>query len=287
MDIDENKKIFSAYKKQDISLYLTKRFSCKEDLNNFYMKYSVSTRLTVVKTRYFCEYIREVLKNLDNEFYEIQRIYGIKNGNVKSFVTSMGDTHQKGKTVIFIEIDSIKLVYKPKNLEIEQSFYTFIDWINSTAELLPINGIKSIYRKTFAIQEFVEYRECMSKEDVKRYYKRFGYLISLSYLLSGNDFHLENIVCDQDNPMLIDLETILQPERDFLNITDPDYLISQDAILNSVAGSGLLPILGFARKSGKGIDISALNGTSQKLPYKVLLPSNINTISREFLNLKT
>lgn len=51
-----------------------------------------------------------------------------------------------------------------------------------------------------------------------------------------------------------------------------------DLSVESVIGTSLLPVIGFTdNKEGKGIDISALNGKEAKLPFKVLVPKDVNT----------
>lgn len=282
MEINGDKEKGNLEGVDSISQYVNFKFKNDEDIITFLLRYPAITRVSVVRCRYFCDYLKEIFERVDSDIEQIRNIFNIENDELTSLSLSLGDTHQQGRSVAVLEFGERKVVYKPRNLEVEKAYYNFIEWINSTNELLQLKTIKGIYRKKYTWQEFVENHSCDTSIEIDNYYRRFGYLVAISYLLSGNDFHLENVIASASHPVIIDLETIIQPERDFIYSEDPDYLVSKEVILNSVAASGLLPILGFGKKGEKGIDISALNGKSQKLPFKVLLPSNLNTLNMKY-----
>src|SRR5690606_25093641 len=69
------------------------------------------------------------------------------------------------------------------------------------------------------------------------------------------------------------------PKLDFPDSVEVDLKYEQ---ANSVVGTGLLPIAMFKNAEGKGIDLSALNGKEQELPFKVLKLENAMTDDMKF-----
>nr|WP_263598591.1 DUF4135 domain-containing protein [Enterococcus faecalis] len=96
----------------------------KEKLLNLYQKYPVMTRKLSITTLYFIDFMNEFLNNLfqswdsieDTFFDTEEKIY------VESLIFEKGDTHEKGKSVVIIEFNLGKIVYKPRNLYIERIF---------------------------------------------------------------------------------------------------------------------------------------------------------------------
>ena len=92
----------------------------KEKLLNLYQKYPVMTRKLSITTLYFIDFMNEFLNNLfqswdsieDTFFDTEEKIY------VESLIFEKGDTHEKGKSVVIIEFNLGKIVYKPRNLYI-------------------------------------------------------------------------------------------------------------------------------------------------------------------------
>ncbi|ELT8953515.1 DUF4135 domain-containing protein, partial [Enterococcus faecalis] len=100
----------------------------KEKLLNLYQKYPVMTRKLSITTLYFIDFMNEFLNNLfqswdsieDTFFDTEEKIY------VESLIFEKGDTHEKGKSVVIIEFNLGKIVYKPRNLYIEKNFQKII-----------------------------------------------------------------------------------------------------------------------------------------------------------------
>jgi type 2 lantibiotic biosynthesis protein LanM len=58
----------------------------------------------------------------------------------------------------------------------------------------------------------VEQRECSEAVSLRRYSHTAGSLLALLHILGSSDCHYENIVASGDRPVVVDLETVLQPE---------------------------------------------------------------------------
>src|SRR5699024_7685827 len=99
--------------------------------------------------------------------------------------------------------------------------------------------------------------------------------------IKGADLHLENIIAGGNTQYIIDHETLFHqsPKLDFPDSVEVDLKYEQ---ANYVVGTGLLPIAMFKNAEGKGIDLSALNGKEQELPFKVLKLENAMTDDMKF-----
>ncbi|SCG83748.1 bacteriocin formation protein, putative [Proteiniborus sp. DW1] len=264
--------------------YLVNRFNNIEEFNSFYSRYIVCTRLSIVRTSYSIDFIKESLNRLEQNFTRLVELGFINsNSNFLSDIRlSAGDSHDKGRSVIIFSFDHDKVVYKPRNHSITESFNLFIEWINEKSSLLEIKTYKGIYEEDYSFEEFVEQLPCESFSEIKQYYKRFGYILGLAHILSANDLHLENLIAHGEYPIIIDVETIIQSDRQYEVPESANSKVAYDYIFNSVQNTALLPTIAFMDKDRKGIDISALNGREIKLPYKILSLSNLNSIDMKY-----
>jgi len=52
---------------------------------------------------------------------------------------------------------------------------------------------------------------CETEAEVSAFYRHGGALLGLVHALGGTDLHDENIIARRDQPVPVDLETVLQP----------------------------------------------------------------------------
>lgn len=258
-----------------------------EKLCGFYNDHPTMTRLLVNKMDMAVDNFREMIYALKENEAEVMEISGGTSGVVDDISFGEGDTHSRGKTVTIVTyIDGNKIVYKPKQLRIEKQFNALLDYINNDKDtgLLQMSYSKSIYGDTYTLCEFINNEECISNAEVEEYYTRLGQLLFLIYLLNGTDFHYENIIAKRGQVYLIDIETLFQVANIdvILGNDTAEYAISKE-YADSVLSVGILPLLGFNQNlEGKSVDISALNGQKQRLPFKVLQMKNVNTTDMIF-----
>ena len=260
--------------------FVKNEFKNLDSIVNFYTKYAVLARLLTVKTDYFIKHVIEALNRLDNNFNTIQQVLeiNIDGHKLNKIISNEGDSHQKGKSVIqFVFSNEIRVIYKPRNLKVCEKYYDFVRWINKNSNLLDFYINKGFYANEFSFEKFVEYNSCENKEEIKRFYTRFGQTIALMYILKGTDFHYENIIANAEYPVIIDLETVLHQVMP-LKFNDSADVVAKYEIMDSVISTCLIPFIALKKNSESGgIDFSALNGDKQTLPYKVLAPNNIMT----------
>ncbi|RBP02480.1 type 2 lanthipeptide synthetase LanM family protein [Rossellomorea aquimaris] len=260
------------------SSFIEKQFGDPHQLVSFYTEYVTLARLLTTRTIFFVNNMKETLDHYVADYDELVSTMEIGNAKIVALKPGMGDTHQKGHTVIRFEFDSGQTVfYKPKNLKVALSYNHLIKWINSKNELLDMPFYKIICRDTYSWEYNIEKKECVNEKQIANFYERFGQILGIMYCLKGGDFHYENLIAQGEYPYIIDLETLFQQSPP-LNFPDFANIKAKDAHVESVLFTSLLPQRFYRDVTDtEGIDMSGLNGKEQKLPYKVLSPKNFST----------
>jgi type 2 lantibiotic biosynthesis protein LanM len=253
------------------------------DFLSFFKKYSVLARLVSVVTNIWIEESKKLLLRLGKDLAEIQKSFQSQAdlGKVTAFNTNMSDRHAGSSVAILTFSSGLKIVYKPKDTEIEKTYFEILDWCNhQKADILPFKILNIISRSTYSWVEYVEHLPCKNQNEIENYYKRSGMLLMLVYAFGGTDFHNENIIAHGEYPVLIDMETIIRPRIRDLN--DRDWgqearSIASQVIDNSVLSTGLLP-LWIMGNGGQSFDISGMGGVSEDdTPYLIPEWKNINS----------
>jgi type 2 lantibiotic biosynthesis protein LanM len=182
-------------------------------LKSFFFEYSVLARATMQVLDFWIDSTREFLQRLAADRHEIQRAFDINElGLVQNLRASLSDPHNGGRTVISLDFDSgLQLIYKPKDLGIERAYFDLLDWVNRHDPLLPLRVLKVIERVDYGWVEFCVPSPCEDSAQTSRFYRRSGMLLCIVYALCGTDFHSENMIASGDQPVLVDLETLLTP----------------------------------------------------------------------------
>jgi lantibiotic modifying enzyme len=94
---------------------------------------------------------------------------------------------------------------------------------------------------------------------MQRYYRRVGMLLGVAYVLGATDFHQDNVIASGEQPVLVDLETLLQPlPRSFDAVrTDSADERAIEIMHDSVLRIGLLPFW-IAGDRGRSYDVSGI-----------------------------
>ncbi|MCR4567499.1 MAG: type 2 lantipeptide synthetase LanM [Pseudobutyrivibrio sp.] len=280
----ENHKFRARNEKKQFVEFLKNSFGKKEDLISFYKGYPVAARVATARTHYMIKNYTNILEHVNKDYKEIEEFLGKKNLVLTDISLSTGDSHEQGNSVSILKFDDKKLVYKPKDLRINQAFESFVDWYVEKSSMLEIKIPKGIYKVNYAYNEFIEKIYCKSEREVERFYTRYGYLVAICYLLNINDLHLENIIASGEHPVIIDMETLFQMPA---QITGESAYIDMLKRLEteSVAASMLLP--NQLHMGGKDkINLSALNGKGGELEQELLVPKNVDTVDFHFENIK-
>ncbi|MDN3356445.1 type 2 lanthipeptide synthetase LanM family protein [Actinomadura sp. DC4] len=184
---------------------------------------------------------------------------GVDPGPVTAIEPGLGDTHQQGRSVGLVRFaDGRTVVYKPRSLAAHERFGAIVGWFNQRLFDCELRTARTLARPGYGWVEFVEALPLRSPEDARRFYRRAGALLAVLHVLHATDMHCENLIASGDQPVLIDVETVLHPDLprpDTVTIADP----AAHALAVSVQRTALLPYVtvgenGLLDQSGMGGD---------------------------------
>ena len=134
--------------------------------------------------------------------------------SIRAIHGDAGDPHLGGRSVMLLTFsDDAQVVFKPKQLAITDVFRALVDRINAAGFSPPLRVHDAIVREGHTWEAYVPHRPCVDEAQVERFYRRMGGWIRLLQIMEGRDFWLDNLIADGEDPVFIDLETIMQPRR--------------------------------------------------------------------------
>ena len=214
----------------------------------FFQQYPVLGRLMATAIDFWVEATADFLQRLQVDIPAIGQIFSPSQpylGKVVDIQPSLSDPHHQGKTVIALTFDSgLKLVYKPKGLGAEVAFTQFLDWCNQQDISLPFKVLKICDRSNYGWVEYVEHLSCKDQAAAQRFYQRAGMLLCLLYTLRVTDCHHQNLVANGEHFVLVDMETLMQPEAKLMadspQVTEVEEIVGKQ-FWDSVVRTGILP----------------------------------------------
>lgn len=220
-----------------------------EEYHELGRQVSIILSLWIATTVELLERVKEDLSVLETTFNE-----GLPLGTLSSVTTNLGDFHNGGHSVSILGFScGTSIIYKPKNIQISEIFYDFIQTLNTEGLSPPLKGYRLLARGEYGWEEKVEHLPCQTSAEVERYYERAGMYLCLFYLMNGSDMHYENVIASGEHPMLIDLETLF---HGVLRFNQKEEAV--DRVQHSVLSTGFLPFFFFNQKKQKNVDISSL-----------------------------
>lgn len=194
-----------------------------------------------------------------------------------------GDRHRGGQSVTTVGFDSgVTVVYKPRSLAVDGHFAGLLDWLNAAGLSLPLRVPASLDRGEYGWTEFIVPWPCRDDAEIGRFYRRQGALLALLELLRANDMHAQNLIAAGEHPVLVDLETLLQPALplDQAGATAAEHRAAA-AARTSVLHVGLLPVLAWQTRDGRAVDLSGLGsppGRQTPMSLPVLAGAGTDTM---------
>jgi len=189
----------------------------------------------------------------------------------------LGDSHRGGRSVLVVCFSSgLRLVYKPRSLQIEQHFQDFLSWLNCRTGDLTFKTLTILNCEDHGWVDFVNAGDCESKDGVRRFYERQGGYLALFYLLNGSDFHCENVIASGEHPVIVDVEALFHPSLGVS--TQGIHGVAAGFRENSVLRSGLLPAPMRLGEELQSFDRSGLGAAhSEMSPFALLYPDSNGT----------
>lgn len=247
-----------------------------------YSRYPVLARMLTQATTDYIAFIREMFTRLEESDSELKMFLKSTVPLVLSDIRlDGGDAHNHGRTVAILEFNNgSKVVYKPRDLSIHVLFADLAHECERSDDFLPLHVSRVLPEDGYAFEEFVRQSQCLTCDQVSRYYLRIGELLALVWFLHGNDMHYENIISDGEYPQIIDYETVCSNyvEMDSQNSLreTADVKVAR-RLRDSLAGTSFLPTRMVLNAEGESIDFSALNVKDQEVPTLFPVPVMLDT----------
>ncbi len=243
----------------------------QDGLGTFFEEYSALARQLCLRTQQWVGNTARLLARLEADRTEIAKVFlqGEPLGAVRALRPGLSDRHHGGQQVAGLEFQGgLRLIYKPKSLDQEGAFQDLLRWLEEQAdqdgssnnESLPLPpAIRVLNRGDYGWVQCVEPSPCETAAEVERYYQRAGSLLCLLHALGGNDCHRDNVFAIREGPVLVDIESLLQPTWD---PTAPEKGAAVRAP-SSVLQTGLLP-LWKRGTDGEFADVGGLSGQGNR-----------------------
>ena len=239
----------------------------------------VLLRLIAVLTRQWIDTTREFVLRLDADLDAIRHdILRTAAGRVSKIEGDFSDPHNNGRSVKIVTFENgARAVYKPKDLRLDAVWHALVERLNGAASPLDLQAVRVVARDGYGWSEFIDHAPCAGEEGFARFFRRAGAWLALFHCFVANDMHQENIIACGEQPVPIDLETILQASAEQRQTPDPEdeaYAAATAIVANSVMTVGLLPAY------GRGVDdnVFAVGGMTADWNSKIkLIWSNINS----------
>ncbi|MDI3328686.1 MAG: type 2 lanthipeptide synthetase LanM family protein [Alicyclobacillaceae bacterium] len=252
-------------------------------LSGFYGEYVVLARLLTVRTQFYVHHVTEVLERYLADRETLRDVLNLDRSPLVEIRPGLGDSHRQGRAVTRLRFASGRVIlYKPRPLAGAVRIQRLLSWINDKGFTPALMTVPIVDRGQYGWEPYIEAAPCTGEEEVRRFYRRIGALTAVAYAIRGHDFHFENLIACGEHPVLVDWETIFvnRPPYRFPDTAD---VRAKQQMVDSVLGTGLLPLLLVQTADGAGVELSGLGGREQVLPRPVLQVENEGTDEMRFV----
>ncbi|HXI04468.1 MAG TPA: type 2 lanthipeptide synthetase LanM family protein, partial [Candidatus Saccharimonadales bacterium] len=251
-----------------------KRLQNRETALALLLEYPVMARLVVETLERWVSASLEFVTRLASDAGSIRAGFfrGGDPGALSGVSGGAGDPHREGRTVLILSFASgARLVYKPRPLSVDVHFQEFLRWLDASGGHPPFRRVKVLDMDTYGWIEFVEPAGCESMKEVRLYHERLGGLMAALYVLEATDLHYENLIASGDQPVPIDLESVLHPRPPRVEPGRPDERLAGRLLSHSVLRIGLLPFRVGEGDDFAGADLSGVASVGgQATPERIL-----------------
>ena len=205
----------------------------------------------------FITYITEILTVIQNN----RKVVGsFLSGDgeifrITGFEWADSDMHNSGKATAIVKTDRGKFVFRARDCRIDRLYWQLVNEYVSDITIAPkVVCIGDEY----GFSEYIENRPVDRLADVPIYYYRLGGLCAFLYALGSTDIHCGNVLCSDQKPVLVDLETVLSPKAltKYGLVIDTEFCLEFD---NSITTVGVLPQFINGKESSPLLDVSDEN----------------------------
>lgn len=238
-------------------------------------RYPVLARQLAVEAGGWLERCIRFVGHLTADTHHVSAVFGggREVGLVEEVVPGLGDRHSAGTVTLVRWTGGLELIYKPRSLALDVHFRELADWVRKKGLSYPLCTAACTDLGDHGWVEVVRPQACADQAQLRRFYHRQGSLLALLYLLGATDMHAENLIAVGEHPVVVDLETLVQPElpaRARARARVPAEAAVWEAVSSSVLTVGLLPQRSPGSRAGGPADVSGLGwAPGQRAPLPV------------------
>jgi type 2 lantibiotic biosynthesis protein LanM len=217
-------------------------FLTSQGMNDFFNRHPEVKQQVTHEIRRWHIRIGECLKHLRIDQEWIESEFGVVLGELELILDTPSDPHCGGRTVMILQFSNeMKIVYKPRNQQLQVAWKQHIDWVNQNSPGLGLRAPQTLDSDTYGWVEFIESQP--QPTDLPVFWWRAGAQTFWMWLLGFTDGHYENFVFSGNDVVLIDAETLLSPGSrakidTWQRLNQPDSLLFLNVLpnLRKIAG---------------------------------------------------
>ncbi|HQZ85886.1 MAG TPA: type 2 lanthipeptide synthetase LanM, partial [Actinomycetota bacterium] len=177
---------------------------------------------------------------------------------------AVGDTHNDGRSVCILSFGESRLVYKPRNVALEDLYERLVKALSRLTPQQPLRAANALTRsepggRDYGYVEYVTARPCATEQELQGFYRNAGRTLALLHSLAATDCHQENLIAVGSQLVLVDAETLFDmaapPAARLSAAVELDVPGADPA---SVLRVGMLPTWLWLEGRQTALDISAL-----------------------------
>ena len=143
----------------------------------------------------------------------LQARFGIDPSAQMMGIDALGDPHRGGLRVRRIRFsDGKSIIFKPRNCTLEARWNDFLNVINDAGLTPKSASLGYVLSHEHAWFQDIQHVSCDTPAQIAERFSQYGALIALSYVTHARDLHQDNVIVGAHGPVLIDSETVLQPQ---------------------------------------------------------------------------
>jgi type 2 lantibiotic biosynthesis protein LanM len=177
-------------------------------------RFPVLARLLAQSTLLWVEAAGNLCRRFRKDFNLLRRYFSWNatawQGAIAAVAPDLSDRHFGGQTVCECILSTgERVIYKPRTVAGESTFYGFVEWLNGHGFPLGLNAMRALDRESHGWMEAAAAAPCGAPEQVERFYYRFGAMLAVLHALGATDMHCENVIASGERPIMADLEMLL------------------------------------------------------------------------------